>query len=108
MKTYENYKSLYMTISNDYKQIKKDIEQVHASEKKLTKDKHYYKYNKKQRQETAKKKYKEKMKNRAYRFKYLAKQREYNRKRSYPFDEKYAIKNTIKEFINYSYFKSDD
>ena len=36
--TYENYKSLYMTISNDYKQIKKDIEQVHASEKKLTKD----------------------------------------------------------------------
>ena len=33
---------------------------------------------------------------------------EYNRKRSYPFDEKYAIKNTIKEFINYSFFKSDD
>lgn len=36
--TYENYKSLYMAISNDYKQIKKDIEQVQASEKKLTKD----------------------------------------------------------------------
>jgi len=33
---------------------------------------------------------------------------EYNRKRSYPFDEKYDIKNTIKEFINYSFFKSDD
>lgn len=36
--TYENYKSLYMAISNDYKQIKKDIEDVHSSEKKLTKD----------------------------------------------------------------------
>ena len=36
--TYENYKSLYMAISNDYKQIKKDIEDVHTSEKKLTKD----------------------------------------------------------------------
>ena len=36
--TYENYKSLYMAISNDYKQIKKDIEVVHTSEKKLTKD----------------------------------------------------------------------
>ena len=33
---------------------------------------------------------------------------EYNRKRSYPFDEKYDIKNTIKEFMNYSFFKSDD
>jgi len=33
---------------------------------------------------------------------------EYNRKRSLPFDEKYAIKNTIKEFMNYSFFKSDD
>ena len=33
---------------------------------------------------------------------------EYNRKRSYPFDEKYDIKNTIKEFVNYSFFKSDD
>ena len=36
--TYENYKSLYMAISNDYKQIKKDIEVIHTSEKKLTKD----------------------------------------------------------------------
>lgn len=36
--TYDNYKSLYMAISNDYKQIKKDIEVVHNSEKKLTKD----------------------------------------------------------------------
>ena len=27
-----------MAISNDYKQIKKDIEVVHTSEKKLTKD----------------------------------------------------------------------
>jgi len=36
--TYENYKSLYMAISNDYKQIKKDIEDIHISEKKLTKD----------------------------------------------------------------------
>ena len=36
--TYENYNSLYMAISNDYKQIKKDIEDVHTSEKKLTKD----------------------------------------------------------------------
>ena len=33
---------------------------------------------------------------------------EYYRKRSYPFDEKYDIKNTIKEFMNYSFFKSDD
>ena len=33
---------------------------------------------------------------------------EYHRKRSYPFDEKYDIKNTIKEFMNYSFFKSND
>lgn len=33
---------------------------------------------------------------------------EYNMKRNYPFDEKYNIKNTIKEFINYSFFKTDD
>lgn len=31
-----------------------------------------------------------------------------NRTRNYPFDEKYDIKNTIKEFINYLFFKSDD
>ena len=33
---------------------------------------------------------------------------EYNRRRSYPFDEKYNIENTIKEFVNYPFFKSDD
>ena len=33
---------------------------------------------------------------------------EYNRKRSYPFNDNYNIKNTIKQFINYSFFKSDD
>ena len=33
---------------------------------------------------------------------------EYNRKRNYPFDEKYDIKNTIKEFMNYPFFKSDE
>ena len=32
---------------------------------------------------------------------------EYNRKRSFPFDEKYDIKNSIKEFMSYSFFKSD-
>jgi glycosyltransferase involved in cell wall biosynthesis len=32
----------------------------------------------------------------------------YNNRKSYPFDEKYDIKNTIKEFINSSFFKSDD
>ncbi|CAI8207890.1 MAG: Putative glycosyltransferase EpsF [Cryomorphaceae bacterium] len=29
---------------------------------------------------------------------------EYKKKRSFPFDEKYDIKNTIKEFMNYSFF----
>jgi glycosyltransferase involved in cell wall biosynthesis len=33
---------------------------------------------------------------------------EYYRKRSYPFDERYDIKNTIKEFFSFSFFKSDD
>ena len=32
---------------------------------------------------------------------------EYNRKRSYPFNDTYDIKNTIKKFINYSFFRSD-
>ena len=32
----------------------------------------------------------------------------YNNRRSYPFDEKYDIKNTISEFINSPFFKSDD
>jgi len=30
---------------------------------------------------------------------------EYNRKRKYPFNEKYDIKNTISEFLNYTFFK---
>jgi glycosyltransferase involved in cell wall biosynthesis len=33
---------------------------------------------------------------------------EYKRKRSYPFNDNYDIKNTIKQFTNYSFFKSDD
>ena len=32
----------------------------------------------------------------------------YNNRRSYPFDEKYDIKNTISAFFNSSFFKSDD
>ena len=32
----------------------------------------------------------------------------YNNRKIYPFDERYDIKNTIKEFMNYSFFKSDD
>tara|TARA_B100000767_G_scaffold275133_1_gene310611 strand:+ start:546 stop:1703 length:1158 start_codon:yes stop_codon:yes gene_type:complete len=32
----------------------------------------------------------------------------YNNRRSYPFDEKYDIKNTISTFINSPFFKSDD
>ena len=32
----------------------------------------------------------------------------YNRQRYYPFDDKYDIKNTIKEFVSFSFFKSDD
>ena len=30
---------------------------------------------------------------------------EYQRKRKYPFDEKYDIKNIISEFLNYNFFK---
>ena len=30
---------------------------------------------------------------------------EYQRKRKYPFDAKYDIKNTISEFLNYNFFK---
>ena len=33
---------------------------------------------------------------------------EYNRKRSYPFNDNYNIKNTINQFINCSFFKSHD
>ena len=32
----------------------------------------------------------------------------YNNRKIYPFDERYDIKNTIKEFMSYSFFKSDD
>jgi len=32
----------------------------------------------------------------------------YNNRRLYPFDERYDIKNTIKEFFSFSFFKSDD
>tara|TARA_R110000787_G_scaffold128962_1_gene240718 strand:+ start:238 stop:663 length:426 start_codon:yes stop_codon:yes gene_type:complete len=48
---------------------------------KLTKDKHYYKQNKEILRKKARKKYKEKMKNRNFRFDYLARQRDYNRRR---------------------------
>jgi len=48
---------------------------------KLTKDKHYYKQNKEILRQKARKKYKEKMKNRKYRFEYLARQRDYNHRR---------------------------
>lgn len=48
---------------------------------KLTKDKHYYKQNKEILRQKARKKYKEKMKNKKYRFEYLARQRDYNRRR---------------------------
>ena len=50
-------------------------------EKKITKDKHYYKQNKEILRQKARKKYKEKMKNKKYRFEYLARQRDYNRRR---------------------------
>ena len=49
----------------------------------LTKDIHYYKHNKQLIKIKAKKKYKEKMKNREYRHAYLAKQREYSRRRKF-------------------------
>lgn len=47
----------------------------------LTKDKHYYQQNKELIKAKAKAKYKEKMKDRIYRWNYLAKQRDYNRSR---------------------------
>lgn len=34
---FENYRNLYIAVSNDYKQIKKDLLEVQATEKKLTK-----------------------------------------------------------------------
>ena len=51
--------------------------------KSLNKDKHYYQANRELIKQKAKKKYKERMKNREYRFNYLAKQREYNKRRKH-------------------------
>lgn len=51
--------------------------------KSLNKDRHYYKQNRELIKQKAKKKYKERMKNREYRFNYLAKQREYNKRRKH-------------------------
>ena len=51
--------------------------------KTLNKDKHYYQANRQLIKQKAKKKYKERMKNREYRFNYLAKQREYNKRRKH-------------------------
>jgi len=48
---------------------------------KLSKDRHYYKQNRELIKQKAKNKYKERMKNREYRFNYLARQRGYNKKR---------------------------
>ena len=47
----------------------------------LSKDQHYYQQNKKLIRQKARNRYKEKMRDRKYRFEYLAKQRSYNRKR---------------------------
>tara|TARA_B110000902_G_scaffold253168_1_gene315491 strand:+ start:393 stop:803 length:411 start_codon:yes stop_codon:yes gene_type:complete len=49
----------------------------------LNKDKHYYQSNRELIKQKAKKKYKERMRNRVYRFNYLAKQREYNKRRKH-------------------------
>ena len=51
--------------------------------KSLNKDKHYYQANRELIKQKAKKKYKERMKDREYRFNYLAKQREYNKRRKH-------------------------
>ena len=51
--------------------------------KSLNKDKHYYQANRELIKQKAKKKYKERMKNREYRFNYLAKQRQYNKRRKH-------------------------
>ena len=47
----------------------------------LSKDQHYYQQNKMEIRKKARQRYREKMKNRKYRFEYLAKQRSYNRRR---------------------------
>lgn len=60
------------------------IPKIKKEEKKsLNKDKHYYQANRELIKQKAKKKYKERMKNREYRFNYLAKQREYNKRRKH-------------------------
>ena len=51
------------------------------NKERINKDKHYYRENRELIKQKAKKKYKERMKNRVYRFNYLAKQREYNKRR---------------------------
>jgi len=64
---------------DDIKNTKKDLKNLWKVP--LTKDKHYYKENKEILRQKARKKYKEKMKNKKYRFEYLARQRDYNRRR---------------------------
>lgn len=70
---------------------------------KLTKDKHYYKQNKEILRQKARKKYKEKMKNRKYRFDYLARQRDYNHRRKKK--EKYKCLEMFDLLYPYNPFK---
>ena len=61
-----------------------DIEQKNKKKTEktsLSKDQHYYQQNKKLIRQKARNRYKEKLRDRKYRFEYLAKQRSYNRKR---------------------------
>jgi len=73
---------------------------------KITKDKHYYKQNKEILRQKARKKYKEKMKNKKYRFEYLARQRDYNRRRKkkdkYKSLEKFNLLYPYNPFIDVS------
>jgi len=69
---------------------------------KLTKDRHYYKQNKEILRQKARKKYKEKMKNRKYRFEYLARQRDYNHRRKKK--EKYKCLEMFKLLYPYNPF----
>ena len=65
-------------------QLSGHTQKMKKEEKKtLNKDKHYYQANRQLIKQKAKKKYKERMKNREYRFNYLAKQREYNKRRKH-------------------------
>ena len=80
------------------------IPKIKKEEKKsLNKDKHYYQANRELIKQKAKKKYKERMKNREYRFNYLAKQREYNKRRKH----KQCIK-IDKLLYPYNPFKNND